>query len=214
VVPSDGGEVTEYLRLSVDVADPDGEGEVESISVSIPEEGIFWTVPLDALTVESRDGQTWYTAPHLSVAGRNRFPRGTIDITVVDLSGREDRRSITIPLTLPEATADDAILRDAPGDTFRLPESGDRYLIGYRRGSGQREVRELVDAAQTVTAAALTEQILQAGRNSRRNGDGDAGGAAEDLVIWGIVEWSPLLWIESGPWIIDPAASDGASGAE
>jgi hypothetical protein len=203
VVPPDGGEVAEYLRLSVDIADPDGEGEVESISVSIPEQGIFWNVPHAALSVETRDGQTWYTTPHLSVAGSGRFPRGSAEITVIDLSGREDRRSIAIPLTLPEATVDDAITFDAASGAFRLPGSDRTYLIGYRRGEGQREVRELVDAGTAVSVDVIAEQIVRAGNGPRRSDGGDRDAGAE-LTIWGIVEWSPLLWIESGPWTIDP----------
>jgi hypothetical protein len=213
-VSSDTDAVTEYLFLSVDVADPDGEGEVESLLVSLPEAGVSWTVPLDVLTVESREGQTWYTTPHLSVVGSDRFPRGGVDVTVVDLSGREDHRSIALPLTLPEVTADDAIAFDAETATFRLPASGGTYLIGYRQGSGPREVRELVDTGTTVTAALLAEQLVRAVRGSRRGGGGAGGDAAEELTVWGIVEWSPLLWIESGPWTLDPSRGDGDSAAE
>jgi hypothetical protein len=183
----------EALVVSLDVFDPDGAGELETVDVRVAAFDLRWTLDAEDLSYHEQDGQRWYTTPRLTITDQARFPRGEVEITVTDLSGREDLRNVSIPRTLPDFEVDDVSRLDA-GGTVRTSDEVDTLLIIFESADGRREVREISEPAGTVTLSRVYEPAVV-----RRLQE-----AAEPVRMWLLQEWSPRIYLESGPWEVDP----------
>jgi hypothetical protein len=187
-------EVSEALVVSVDLFDPDGAGELEELHVRLAAFELGWTLGVEELAYHEQDGQRWYTTPPLEITGRARFPRGEVEITARDLSGREDRRTVSLPQTLPEFSADDAPRMEA-GRTFLIDDEGGPVVIVVETVDGRREVREISEPPESVAMWRVFERpVLQRLQET-----------VEPFHVWVLQEWSPRIYLESGPWAIDPA---------
>ncbi|MFO8043415.1 MAG: hypothetical protein R6U25_09460 [Alkalispirochaeta sp.] len=193
-VPAGGTEVSEALVVSFDLFDPDGEGELAAVEVLLVDSGLRWALPVEELAYHEREGQRWYTTPFLSVDGRSRLPRGSVEITVVDLSGREDRQEVQLPRTLPELEAT-AAARLTSSATIVPGEGSDSLVVVLESGEGHREVRRLSGSDGPVPLSRIFEQAV-IDRISA---------VADPVQLWLLHEWSPRMHVESGPWQIDSA---------
>lgn len=193
-VAPERGTATERLIVSVDVFDPDGEGELDRLRVAIPAHDIHWDVPAAELDHQVMDGQQWYTARDLVIRGRARIPRGAVDIIATDKAGREARRTVQLPLTLPEP-ADLAWARLEDGTVVSVPEEADSVLLALVAPEDavpeRREFRVLPsgETDRLDLAGSLAPSMVAPFRRS----DGS-------IPVYLIVRVTPRYWIESGPW--------------
>lgn len=193
-VPAGGSAVTEALVVSFDLFDPDGEGELAVVEVRLVESDLRWTLPVEELTYHEREGQRWYTTPFLTIDGRARLPRGSVELTVVDLSGREDRQEVQLPRTLPELDATSAARLTS--DATIVPGDGsDSMVVVLESGEGNREVRELSGSDEPVPLSRIFEPSVIDRMSA----------ISEPVQLWLLHEWSPRMHVESGPWRVDAA---------
>ncbi len=185
-------EVQEALVVSVDLFDPDGSGEIAELEVHLPDADLRWTLDVDNLAYHERDGQQWYTTAPLPIEGRQRIPRGTVAITVTDLSGREDRREVQLPRTLPELTTEAMAQLDGSG-TIRPNSDAESLTVVVETAQGHREMRRVSDLSTEFSVLRVFEQ----GSLERLQE------AEQPVRVWVLQEWGPRMQTESGPWEVD-----------
>ncbi|MEX2445387.1 MAG: hypothetical protein WD492_17440 [Alkalispirochaeta sp.] len=190
--PSDE-EVTEALVVSVDVFDPDGSGELAELEVILADRDLGWTLKVEDLSSHEQDGQQWYTTPPLTIDGRSRLPRGSVQITVTDLSGRRDRREVQLPRTLPELTTEATAHMDASGIIVPADEA-DSLLVVLETADNLREARYVSGPKEALPVSRVFE-----GATLERLSE-----TSQPIRVWLLHEWSPRMQTESGPWMMDP----------
>lgn len=191
-----GGTVTEALVVAIDLFDPDGAGELSLLDVRLNDSDLSWTLSVDELSYHEQDGQRWYTTAPLVIEGQSRMPRGgEVQITARDLSGREDRRDVPLPGTLPELTVQAAARVNEAGGIVPGDEMESLVVVLESSTNGRREVREVADPVGVLPLSRVFEHAVIHRLKE----------ASEPYRIWLLHEWSPRLLIESGPWELDPA---------
>ncbi|MFW5693765.1 MAG: hypothetical protein ACOCYB_01255 [Alkalispirochaeta sp.] len=193
-------DVGEALIVSVDVFDADGSGELAELDVRLPEADLYWTIDVEDLSYHEQDGQQWYTTSPLVIDGLSRVPRGPVLITVTDLSGRQDRREVQLPRTLPEPTQDLLARMDATG-TIVPAEDAESLTVVVESEEGRRDVRHVSDVSETVL---VTDVFDEASLQRLRD-------AEQPVRVWVLHDWGTRIQSESGPWALhlaDLAPSD------
>ncbi len=190
-------EVEERLSVFVDVYDPDGEGELDTLTIAYEDFDLSWNLDGSTWRYHPRDGQHWYGSDRLRLRGRSRMPRDTLVVTVIDLSGREASQTVTIPTTVPEAEPD-AFARIADGNLV-VPADARRLYVTRSASDASPISTELewpLDTEERIVPwSSLVSDTAQ-----------QAAELSDGTDIFLIVEWSPWLWMESGPWRVEAAA--------
>ena len=192
-----GENIEERLSVFVDVFDPDGEGELDTLTVAYEDFDLVWRLDGSTWRYHPRDGQHWYGSDRLRLPGPSRMPRDTLVVTVTDLSGREASQTVSIPTTVPEVDAG-AFARIVDGDLL-LPDDVRRLYVTRRAPEVAPMSTELEWPLEMVERVIPWSALLSPGTQPLADVSGET-----DVFL--IVEWSPWLWIESGPWRV--AAAD------
>lgn len=192
--PSDAAEtdVLEALVVSVDLFDADGSGEIAELEVLLSTSNLYWTLDVEDLAYHERDGQQWYTTAPLTIDGRSRIPRGPVVITVTDLSGRQDRREVQLPRTLPELTFGALAGMDAAG-VISPADIADSLIVVAETAQGQRETRRVSDVSSEI----LLSQVFEREALQRLQE------ADQPVQVWLLQEWGTRMQSEHGPWELD-----------
>lgn len=193
--------VSEVLRVSVDVYDADGEGELDRLTVRLPGREIEWVLPVAQLTSTTQEGQHWYRTDALGVSGLARIPRGAVEVVATDLSGREDRRTVQLPLTLPDLDVGDMPRLDREA-RLTVPGEVTSVVLAFGTSTGPEFRRVAVDGGEVDLRGTVDDSLI-----ARITAEG------REPRVWILGEWSPVLWIESGPWPL-PTAMRSPSAAE
>ncbi len=177
-----GTEIREELVIYLDIHDPDGIEDVAWVVVELPEYGIGWELEDEDLHYVQRGEEHWFGSA-LIVPGRHRIPRGIVRVIVGDLSGRTAERRIRIPGSTIVPNEADFPVPDGEGRIALSPGATRHFLYreGYYRELYRSEPRENDDGGRYH----LNPEVLD-----------ELGDEPFQLVA----EWSPFLWMESGPW--------------
>ena len=185
---------TERLSVFIDGRDPDGIDDLAWVVVEFPRDGLGWRLEGETLHYRQSDSRHWFGSDQLTVPGTSELPRGTLRIILGDLSGRTATREVTLPpgrapedrRSYPRLRRDSAS-RSVVLETVRVQSR--HYLVS---GERRLEVRFPESPSGTAPGSApgvsgfeLPQEALQPFANE---------------PLWVIVEWSPSLWLEWGPW--------------
>ena len=191
--PSDTATVHESLVVSTDVYDADGEQEVASVTVRLPELEIEWVSSLDSMLYQESNGQHWYTTEHLRIPGMQRIVRGPLEVIASDLSGREAYTQLAVARNTPYFRL--AQLPSITTDTIVIPVQVRRVALALQSEDGQSLTRELqfgggFSAERSITRVPLNEI----------DGEGLPRGPSQSTQAWVIAQWNDTVWLERGPY--------------
>jgi hypothetical protein len=173
--PFSGG-TYESLSLFVNVRDPDGPEDLESLWILDDETEYCWTLDTSTWTRKSDGADTWIGASDLILPGRQSLPRDRYRVLVSDLSGGRASSDFRI-----EAGSDAKpipTIAVEEGVAIVGSEWGENYLVGYdaagafirasRIAGNRQSITEALGSADAARSAAIAVYGYDA--TSRRGG--------------------------------------------
>ncbi|NOY09008.1 MAG: hypothetical protein GXP33_09215 [Spirochaetes bacterium] len=92
----DSLEIYQALSLFIDVTDPDGINDIESIYLINDENELYWKLTAEEWEKKTAGGETWLGSNSLLMPDGSRFPGGEYRILVQDTGGDSDERTLAI----------------------------------------------------------------------------------------------------------------------